>query len=263
MTIWPALVFFETTVEGFGAVQVDGSGDGALDENQVFVFLDLDDVKIAAGDLFDAPVTGHFLAGIDALGDRMLAAQGAGGAFAVGLAVGGGEAVEAPAPDDAHEAAALGGADDVDLLVALEDADVELGADFDFFLPVPGDFAEDFGGRFGFLELPIESFLALLGLEVALGDDMAHFGAGDVLAAAGAEADLDGVVAVLGLGLDLGHGAGAGLDDGDGEALTFFVVDLGHAEFAAEEAGDHGRISLIEPGPGVPGAGVKTGRGLS
>src|SRR6185436_4241704 len=122
-----------------------GAGDGALHEDQVLVFGDLDDVEVAAGDLFDAPVAGHLLAGGDALGDRVLAAEGAGGALAVGLAVGCGEAVEAPAADDAHEAAALGGADDVDLLVAFEHGDVELGADLEVFLPVPGDFAEQFG----------------------------------------------------------------------------------------------------------------------
>src|SRR6185295_5730293 len=115
-----------------------GTGDGALDEDQVLFLLDLDDVEVPAGDLFDAPVAGHLLAGMDALGDGVLAAQGAGGAFAVGLAVSGGEAVEAPAPDDAHEAAALGGADDVDFLVAFEEADVELGADLDVVLAVPG-----------------------------------------------------------------------------------------------------------------------------
>src|SRR6185369_5522246 len=122
-----------------------GAGDGALDEDQVLVLGDLDHVEVAVGDLFDAPVAGHLLAGRYALGDGVLAAEGARRALAVGLSVGRGEAVEAPAADDAHEAAALGGADDVDLLVALEDADVDLGADLEVLLAVPGDFAEDFG----------------------------------------------------------------------------------------------------------------------
>src|SRR5579862_2310847 len=111
-----------------------GAGDGALDEDEVLVLLDLNDVEVSAGDLLDAPVAGHALSGVNALGDGVLAAEGAGGALAVGLAVRGGEAVEAPAADDAHEASALGGADDVDLLVGLEDADVKLGADLDLFL---------------------------------------------------------------------------------------------------------------------------------
>jgi len=54
-------------------------------------------------------------------------------------------------------------------------------------------------------------------------------GAGDVLAAAGAEVIWDGVVSVLGLGLDLGDGAGAGLVTVTG-STGLLIVDLGHAE---------------------------------
>src|SRR5207249_3417273 len=49
-----------------------GAGYGAVDEDEVLVLRDFDDVEVPAGDLLVSPVAGHLLAGIDALGDRVL-----------------------------------------------------------------------------------------------------------------------------------------------------------------------------------------------
>ena len=60
---------------------------------------------------------------------------------------------------------------------------------------------------------------------------------GERLLAHGAEAELDGVVAVDLVGADRGHGARAGLEHGD--ALDAAVVEeaLGHAELLGEDGG--------------------------
>jgi hypothetical protein len=183
-------------------------------------------------------VAGHLLAKVDALADGVLAAGGP-RALAVGLAVGGRQAMEAVAADDAHEAAALRGADDVALLLVLEDRGREFLADLDLLLAVPGDLADE-RGRLEVLGFVLDLLPALLGLlALGAGDLVADHGHRRVAAAAFAEADLDGGVAVAVLGLDLEDGAGAGFDDGDGEGPALRVEDPGHPDFPSEQSCDH------------------------
>jgi hypothetical protein len=52
----------------------------------------------------------------------------------------------------------------------------------------------------------------------------------------GAEAELDGAVAVVLVGPYLGHDARAGLDQGDRDEAVALVPDLGHPELAAQDA---------------------------
>src|SRR5262245_30735982 len=96
---------------------------GAAHENQVVFAVDLDDVEIADSALSIAVLPCRLVA---LLGTAAAAVAGHGADRAAGAvhllgAVGGGQALEVMTLHDAGEAAALGGADDIDAWNVLED----------------------------------------------------------------------------------------------------------------------------------------------
>ena len=125
-------------------------------------------------------------------------------------------AVHVVALDDALEAAALDGADDVDHLAGGEVLD--------------GDDVADLGlrgaGLADLMEMGVGSDARLA--EVA---DLAGRHAALLL---GTEGDLDGVVAILVDGLYLRYRAGTRLDDRDRDEVVLRVIDLGHSDFLTE-----------------------------
>jgi len=128
-------------------------------------------------------------------------------------------AVHVVALDDALEAAALDGADDVDHLAGGELLDGDDVTDL-------GDVALGVVGEADLVEMAVGGDARLA--EVA---DLAR---GEAALLLGAEGDLHGVVAVGRLGLDLRDGAGARLDDRDRDEVVLPVVNLGHADFLTE-----------------------------
>ena len=64
---------------------------------------------------------------------------------------------------------------------------------------------------------------------------MTKLSLGQVLLGGGLIAQLDGFIAVLFGGLLLNHGAGARFDHGDGNHLTGFIEDLGHADLFTDD----------------------------
>src|SRR5215218_6893568 len=169
-------------------------GHGAPDEHQVLVRDQLDDGQPALG---HAPAA-HLAGAADALehaGGRRRGADRARGAHvvrAVGLGAGG----EVVALDRALEALALRGAGDLHGLADLEVLDGH-GVPHRELAGLVAELA-DVAQRRG---------VGLL--------EVAELGAGQRLLAHGAEAELDGLVAVDVFGADAEHGARAGLEHGD------------------------------------------------
>ena len=106
----------------------------------------------------------------------------------------------------------------------------------------------------------------LADVALGLGVDLlgvAALGLGGALPLLVGEAELHGVVAVALLGPDLEHGARAALQDGDRDGGPVGLVDLGHADFAAEQSDAHRRNSVVNfrPFPAVRPARTTPGSG--
>src|SRR4051794_10342690 len=193
-----------------------GPGDRAADEHQVPVGDQLDDGEPALG---HAPAA-HLAGAADALeharGRRRGAdrARGAHVVRAVGLGAGG----EVVALDRALEPLALRGAGDLHGLPDLErlDGDGVAHRELPRLVAELADVAQR--RRVGLLEVP-------------------ELGAAERLLADGAEAELDGLVAVDVGRADAQHGARAGLEHGDALDLAVLEEPLGHAELLGEDRG--------------------------
>src|SRR5215218_1130432 len=205
------------------------AGYGATDEQQVFLRDDLDDLEALLRDALVA----HLARAADALhhacrpGGRADRARGPHVVRAVRLRAGG----KSVALDRALEALALRGPGDLDLLTGLEDLDGDGLAD----LQLAGLVAK-------LDEMAMRGGVGLL--------EVAQLGARELLLAAGAESQLDGLVAVAVMRTDTGDRARAGLEHGD--ALDAAVIEeaLGHAELLGEDRShdyDANRISMSTP----------------
>src|SRR6185503_14642456 len=126
---------------------------------------------------------------------------------------------EVVALDDARITLALRGAADVDELADLEEIHFELGAGRELVALALGE---------------AELVEAVAGVDLRL-REMARFGLRDaVRLRRAADGDLDGAVAVA---LDRLHRRDAirqGFDDGDGDRVTVFPENTGHAAFSAD-----------------------------
>lgn len=221
-----------------------GSGDGALDQNDVVFGIDVDDVEVADRHLFGAVVAGHFLA---LLGTAETSVRGQVRTTdrAVNLfhAVAGAQALEVPALHGAGETAALARADHVDALGILENfRDGELVADLVFgrrffkaeFADVLLGFAIGLGGQRD------ASGEALATLRFQTIGDVTAFRADGSFAGLVFVADLDRFVAIDFDGADLQDRAGTSLDHRHRRRFALFIVNLSHADFSAENTLRHG-----------------------
>ena len=131
-------------------------------------------------------------------------------------AVRGAEAAEPVPLDDAREAAALAGPGHID----------------------PGDFLEELDGQgLALGDLGRRLLADLADIALGLGVDFLRMAAGGlrgVLPLPVVITELPGMIAVAILGPDLKHGAWAAFQDGDRLDGAIFLVDLGHADLAAE-----------------------------
>jgi len=204
--------------------------DGADQEQQVPVGVDLHDPDVARGDPLVALAAGHLQAldhpaRIAVRADRAAVAEELVGAVALGVD---GEVVPL---DHAGRAHALAGTDHVHALAGAEDVAAHVLTD----LVLRGIFVRDPA----LLQVADRRQLRLR--EVAL-HRLRH-----VLGSAGQEAELEGGVAVLLGSLLLDHGVGARLEHGHGVARAGLIVETGHADLAAEKLDGHG----LDPRTGV------------
>src|SRR4051794_9086447 len=199
--------------------------DGALDEQQVVLDVDVVDVQPHLGDALAAHAAGH----LDALEDarRVRRRADRAGLPDVVRAVRLRAAVELVPLDRAGEALADPDAGDLDRVAGLEDLDGDRLA-----LDRVHESAE-------LDEVPVRLGAALLQVpELGLRD----LPVGDRL-----EGELHGLVAVGVVGLHLDDGARAGLDHGDsGDHPGLRVEELGHAQLSADDA-FHSLISMSTP----------------
>ena len=178
--------------------------------------VDLDDVKVLNGDLLNAHVAGLLLAREDAggIGAR---AHGARVTMDGAAAVAHGGALGIVALDDAGVAFTFADAGGVHLVARSKDVSLQHVAHFELVVAVDLDFLQD-----------TKQLSAGLG-QVAL------LALGEVLLGGGLIAQLDSFIAVLFGGLLLNDGAGARFDDSNGNDLTGFIEDLGHADLFADD----------------------------
>src|SRR5688572_3881011 len=202
------------------------AGDGAGDQQQALLVVGGDDLEVLRGHALVAVVAGHLLAGEGAAG--ILAVTGrAVAAVRDRHAVAGFQAVEVPAHHRAGEAAADGGADDVDELAGHEVARHQLGADLEDGVLGDAEFDQ-----------------LLLGLDLGLGE-VAAVGLAHVLDLGLAVAELDGGVLVLLFRADSDNLQLIHLQNGDGHVLALVIEDAGHADLLGEETATHGPVPSL------------------
>src|SRR3954469_4298368 len=216
------------------------AGDGAPDQEQVALSVDLDDVGAALGHPARSHLSRHPHAledagGVGARADRA-------GCADVVRAVGLGATAEVVSLDRALEALADGDRGDLDLLAGLEAGDGDVVADLDlgsgvarllaraFALALGGLPAGGTGGDVGVAELDERPHPRRTGLL-----QVAGLGHPDPVLANRDGGELDSVVAVAVRLADRGHLVRRGLDHGHGNGGAVLEEDAGHTELLSDD----------------------------